>query len=86
MANATFAPGLMPTHRTDHTDINELHVAHAHVHEGALPRSTWALLTNADIWHRESGCQSRQRLFRVFMDLGYKKHVNSAGGKKCRGS
>ena len=39
-ANATIAPGLTPSNRDTPVDINDFHVAHAHVHEGALHKTT----------------------------------------------
>lgn len=35
-ANATILPGLMSSNHGDHTDVNDVHVAHAHAHDGAL--------------------------------------------------
>ena len=98
-ANATITPGPMPKNHDTPTDINDVHVAHAHAREGALRKTAKQMgITLVGKMHECKGCslakgirmpipsktsnRAVKRRFRVFVDLGGKKHVKSIGGKK----
>ena len=58
-ANATIAPGLTPSNRDTLVGINDFHVAHAHVHEGALRKTAKKMdVTLKGKLHECKGCST----------------------------
>ena len=69
-ANATIAPELTSSNRDTPVDINDFHVAHAHVHKGALRMTAMQMSVTlkescmnarATRWQRGSACPSYPR-------------------------